>query len=716
MAFESKARNLVPDDGNKKRDVFVRDRELGTTERVSVSSSGEEGERESARPAISGDGRFVAFQSKARTLYAADQSHGWNVFVHDRTLGTTVPVSVAPPLAGGALGDLDSQKPSISGDGRYVAFESKARNLVLATSGQPSNDDDDSSDDDSSDDDSSDDDSSDDDSSDDDSSDDDSGGKGAKKRIFVHDADTGELSLVSVSTAGIEADRDASDASISADGRYVAFVSKARNLVVGDVNDHRDVFVHDRETGETTRVSVASDGGEGNHHSTSPSISADGRYAAFVSKATNLVPGDTNAADDIFVHDLETGETVRVSVASDGMEGTHASDEPSINATGRFIAFVSKSENLVPTDANHRRDVFVRDIAREITLLVSVASDGGGADKKSQEPSVSGDGSLVAFASQARNLVLDDTNKKDDVFAVEVGLNRPPVAVDDAATTFSNESVDIAVLSNDTDPDGDALSVTELVPGTGSVSVNPDGSVHYVPASGSTGIDTFTYTVEDGHGGSDTATVTVEVQSLNQPPVVAAGADQTIQLPTSSASLDGTVTDDGVPVPAPTILWSQLSGPDTAIFTAPNNEDTDVSFPSAGVYVLRLSADDTEFVVSDEVSITVLPIPMVEVSIGDVTLEEGTGGLTDAVVSVTLSVASPQAVTVEYLTFDGTALAGCDYQTRFGVVSFAPGVTTQEIRIPVVGDFAQESSEAFSVQLGDALGADIADRRRHGHD
>ena len=118
VAFESKARNLVPDDGNKTRDVFVRDRELGTTERVSVSSSGEEGERESARPAISGDGRFVAFQSKARTFYAADESHGWNVFVHDRTLGTTVPVSIAPPLEGGALGDLDSQKPSISGDGR----------------------------------------------------------------------------------------------------------------------------------------------------------------------------------------------------------------------------------------------------------------------------------------------------------------------------------------------------------------------------------------------------------------------------------------------------------------------------------------------------------------------------------------------------------------------------------------------------------------------
>ena len=278
-----------------------------------------------------------------------------------------------------------------------MAFESKARNLVLVTPGQPSNEDD-------------------------------SEGQDAKKRIFVHDADAGELSLVSVSTAGIEADRDASDAAISADGRYVAFVSKARNLVLGDVNEHSDVFVHNRDTGETTRVSVASDGSEGNHHATSPSMNADGRYVAFVSKATNLVPGDTNAAEDVFRHDLETGETIRVSVSTDGVEGAGTSGEPSVNATGRFITFVSKSENLVPTDANHQRDVFVRDVSREITLLVSVASDGGGADKMSQEPSVSGDGSLVAFGSKARNLVPVDTNKKDDVFATEVGLNRPPVA------------------------------------------------------------------------------------------------------------------------------------------------------------------------------------------------------------------------------------------------------------------------------------------------
>ena len=721
VAFESKATSFVPR-GNKTRDVFVRDRELGTTERVSVSSSGDEGDRESTRLAISGNGRFVAFQSKARTFYSNDRSRGWNIFVHDRTLGATSPVSVAPD---GALGDLDSQKPSISADGRYVAFESKARNFLPVTPGEPPTDDD-SSDgrskknkskkgrsqkDKSKKDKSKDGKSNDDKSSDDKSSDDDSSGrgKGGKKRIFVHDSESGELSLVSLSTLGVEAERDASDAAISADGSVVAFVSKAANLVPGDTNQHRDVFVHDRESGETTRVSLAGDGAEADHNSSSPSLSADGRYVAFVSKATNLVPGDTNAAEDIFVHDRETGATVRVSVASDGSEATGSSREPSMNATGRFVAFASKSENLTAMDANRQQDIFVRDLSREITLLMSAASDGAGADKKSDAPAMSGDGSLIAFGSKARNLVPGDTNKKNDVFARDVGLNRPPVAVDDQAATTANDEVDIVVLSNDTDPDGDLLTVTEIVPGAGSVSSNPDGSVQYTPPAGFNGADTFVYTIEDGHGGSDTATVTVDVQSVNQPPSVDAGADQILQLPTSSASLDATVTDDGVPVPAPTVLWSQVSGPDTVTFTAPTSEDTDVSFPPDGVYVLRLSADDTEFVVNDDVSVTVLPISMVEVSVGDVTLVEGTGGLTDAVASVTLSVASTGTVTVEYVTFDGTALAGCDYQTRFGEVQFAPGVTTQEIRIPVVGDFAQESSETFTVRLGNALGADIVD-------
>ncbi|MDT7943806.1 MAG: hypothetical protein RQ985_04565, partial [Dehalococcoidia bacterium] len=147
--------------------------------------------------------------------------------------------------------------------------------------------------------------------------------------------------------------------SISADGRYVAFESIASNLVPGDTNGVSDVFVHDRLTGQTTRVSVASDGTQGHSASDHPSISADGRYVAFESFASNLVPGDTNGKRDVFVHDRLTGQTARVSVASDGTQGNGDSIYPSISADGRYVAFVSGASNLVPGDANGNIDVFI---------------------------------------------------------------------------------------------------------------------------------------------------------------------------------------------------------------------------------------------------------------------------------------------------------------------------------------------------------------------
>jgi Tol biopolymer transport system component len=147
--------------------------------------------------------------------------------------------------------------------------------------------------------------------------------------------------------------------SISADGWCVAFTSWASNLVPGDSNGHADVFVHDRLTGITTRVSIASDGTQGNGDSTGPSSSADGRFVAFSSWASNLVPGDTNEKGDVFVHDQQRRVTTRVSVASDGMQGNDASSMPSISADGRCVAFASTATNLVPDDTNGCYDVFV---------------------------------------------------------------------------------------------------------------------------------------------------------------------------------------------------------------------------------------------------------------------------------------------------------------------------------------------------------------------
>jgi Tol biopolymer transport system component len=344
----------------------------GTTTRVSVASDGMQGNSQSTFPFISADGRYVAFESDASNLVPGDTNDLSDVFVHDQQTGQTTLVSVA---SDGTQGNHRSLSPSLSADGRYVAFDSAANNLVL-------------------------------------------GDTNSSVDVFVHDRQTGQTSRVSVASDGTQANGSSSRPSISADGRYVTFESGASNLVPGDTNNKQDVFVHDRQTGETSRVSVASDGTQGNYGGESPSISADGRYVTFRSWASNLVPGDTNGMSDIFVHDRQTGQTTIVSVASDGTQGNGNPQYPSISAHGRYVAFSSLASNLVLGDTNDRWDVFVHDRQTGQTSRVSVASDGtqGNSGSGFFGLSISADGRYVAFDSGASNLVLGDTNNRDDVF------------------------------------------------------------------------------------------------------------------------------------------------------------------------------------------------------------------------------------------------------------------------------------------------------------
>ena len=202
---------------------------------------------------------------------------------------------------------------------------------------------------------------------------------------------------------------------ISDDSRYVAFVSFSA-LVDDDTNGESDVYVYDRATRTVTRVSVASDGTEGDRFSGHPRISSNGRYVVFDSDATNLVSGDTNTAMDVFRHDRVTGQTVRISVAGDGAQATGASSMATISDDGNRIAFSSRASNLVPGDANAASDVFVRDLAAGTTIRASVSPAGGDGDHPSQQAVISGDGHRVAFVSGATNLVADDTNNLLDVF------------------------------------------------------------------------------------------------------------------------------------------------------------------------------------------------------------------------------------------------------------------------------------------------------------
>jgi Tol biopolymer transport system component len=223
-------------------------------------------------------------------------------------------------------------------------------------------------------------------------------------------------SRISVSSTGAQANASSSNPALSADGRYVAFYSDATNLVPGDTNGVVDIFVRDRRTGTTRRASVSRGGGQANGESWNPTISADGRYVAFHSAATNLVPGDTNDAMDIFVRDLRSGITRRVSVSGSGAQANQASETAAISGNGRYVTFVSSATNLVSPDTNTFPDVFVRDLRSGTTSRISVSGAGIQANLPSLAPAISADGRYVAFFSASPNLVPGDTNGTLDVF------------------------------------------------------------------------------------------------------------------------------------------------------------------------------------------------------------------------------------------------------------------------------------------------------------
>jgi hypothetical protein len=247
--------------------------------------------------------------------------------------------------------------------------------------------------------------------------------------IFVRDTLTNTTTRVSVDSEGNQVNASSSHSSISTDGRFVAFSSRASNLVPGDTNNSRDIFVRDTLTNTTTRVSLDSAGNQANEGANNPSISVSGRFVAFSSRASDLVPGDTNNTSDIFVRDTLTNTTTRVSLDSAGNQANDFCLGMSISADGRFVAFSSYSSNLMLRDTNDASDVFVRDTLTNTTTRLSVGSEGNQGNQSSFGGSISADGRIVVFDSEASNLVSGDTNNTWDVFATEIGripgLNTP---------------------------------------------------------------------------------------------------------------------------------------------------------------------------------------------------------------------------------------------------------------------------------------------------
>lgn len=385
VAFASDASNLVEGDTNGVTDIFVRDMVKGTVTRVSVSSNGVEANGASYWPFISANGRYVTFSSEASNLVSGDSNDSGDVFLHDMEAKTTELISVG---VGGNPGDELSFWSSVSSDGQFVVFMSNATNLVPSDTNDTWD-------------------------------------------VFLRDRKTGETIFVSHAYNGAQANSQSEYPMISANGRYVVFASDATNIVRDDTNGYRDVFEYDRATGNNIRVSLSSEGTQTNNGTQvfAMSISEDGKYVAFASLATTLVPDDTNGVWDIFVHDRDSGKTSRVSVDSYGTQADAGSYGVSLSADGRYVTFGSNATNLVPGDTNGVMDVFVHDRETGTTQLVSTASDGSQGNDSSgfnvikedsidlaYGPCITSDGKTVVFMSNASNLVSDDTNANQDIF------------------------------------------------------------------------------------------------------------------------------------------------------------------------------------------------------------------------------------------------------------------------------------------------------------
>ena len=464
VAFRSDARLIDADRqdrpggaGTGNRDVYVTDLASGAVELVSVSSDEQQADRFSDTPAISGDGRFVAFSSPASNLVPGDTNGYEDVFVRDRLTGSTVRASVSSsgdqgevPLShvpAHDVGHFHVEQPAVamSYDGRYVGFASDLRGLVPGDTGGcsavggrdglpygpvPNG-----------------------------SVPDDTAPGNRCRDIFVRDLRAGRTVRVSVSSSGEPAAGDSSSTHMSPDGRFVVFASGAPNLVADDGNGYRDVFVHDRdadgdgvldEPGEvvttlesrTPQGRPANGNSGGSSHRGHATISADGRFLAFMSDASDLVAGDANRMPDVFLRDRWLGTTRLVSAPQRlGGDDEHSVLEGNahhsvVSADGRYVTFTAETSHRATGDGY--RDVLLYDRLRHRVTRVSAAHDDGAADGNSYEPDISADGRYVAFWSLASNLVAGDTNTCADVIVESATPSRsgscPDVFVHELAT------------------------------------------------------------------------------------------------------------------------------------------------------------------------------------------------------------------------------------------------------------------------------------------
>jgi hypothetical protein len=471
---------VVPNDTNGVTDILLRDRQSGVTTVVSLADNEAQANGASQVPAVSDDGRFVAFVSSATNLVTGDTNQFDDVFVRDRQLGRTIRASLRSDgsqvpnptpgprvegITGSGVGGL-----SISGNGLVVVFNHVV-NLIVPNNTTK-----------------------------------------IQLRVFTRDLGSNTTELLAVPAPGGNGFGQGNvTTSTSRDGRFVAFECN-EPLVTPDVNASQDVFVRDRTAGTTERISLAPGGAQAFGDSFGPRISSDGRFVTFTSESDDLIPGDTNKTQDVYLRDRSTGLMERISVANDETQGNGASFGWSpVSDDGRVVLFTSTSSNLVPGDTNAFQDVFIRDRQAGTTERINLFN---GVDQTLGNPSIegdlSGDGSVAVFSS-ITDLVAPITNNQH-VYAVVLGdapANRAPVANAPSDQTVKTKAAKAKVKldgSGSSDPDGDKLTYTwregETQIATG---VKPTVKLKK-------GVHTITLEVRDPGGLTDTDEVVITVK------------------------------------------------------------------------------------------------------------------------------------------------------------------------------------------------------------
>lgn len=610
VTFDSNASNLVPNDTNGEyTDVFLRDRQTGTTTLVSVDSNEQPGTGQSFSPSISDNGRYIAFVT-SNNFDPSDTNRFNDVYMRDLQEGTTTWVSVNP---GSSEEGEDARLPSISGDGRYVAFESRPENLLTPVN--------------------------------------------PISQIYVRDLQNNTTTLVSKASDGTPGDRDSHYANVSANGQFIAFTSSAHNLVASDTNDEDDVFVYELATGNIRRASVSSSGAQQSAFSSRPALSADGRYVTFGSDSDTLVSGDTNGRHDVFLRDLQNGQTTRISVPLNANYEFYEASNPDISDDGRYVIFWGR---LSPTPANQSdiRQVYVRDRKLNTTRVVSLniegkLSNGSSGIGSGQFSAISGNGRYIAFTSNASDLVPRDTNGVLDVFVSDrngIGYTIP-LSISDVRVK-----------------EGDSYSGDGGPPPIGL----PPGA-----------IANFVVTLDSP---SDT-TVTVNYTTVNG----TATAAEDFSRRTGTLTFNPRETRKVISVP---IIGDVL-------------DETDE------IFRVHLYAPSGAEIADRQGVGTILDDDSPpSLSINDRSVIEGNAGTVSATFTVRLSAPSGKTISVNAITANGTAKAPSDYTSQGAKLIFSPGsALTRTITVTINGDGIVEGDETLVVLLSSAVNASIGRAR-----